>query len=574
MELRHYAALLWRWLWLLLLFGAVAGGTAYLVSTNTAPVYAASTTLQINPARMGFSADYIAIQANSPIAKTYAELLLKRPVMEKVIADLGLATNPESLAKRASIVVVRDTQLIQLTVEASDPQQAADTANAIIDVFGQQILQQQAARYTDAKDSLQAEMTQLQQSIDQTQASLDLLTGATSAQVAEQNRLQALLAQYRTIYSNLSNSLADVRLAEVQTTDSITVVEPAIADPGPIRPRTLNNTVLALLVGMVIAAGIAFLIEYLDDTVRSSEEISTLLNASTLAAIGKIDEREIPNRLVMNGHGSRSPMAEAYVGLRVNLEFASVDRETKTILVTSAGPGEGKSTTAANLALAIAQTGKKVILVDTDLRRPSLHKVFDIPNERGVTTALFAQEGGVTDHVLIRKGTGNLALMPSGPIPPNPAELLGSQRMAALFEALKAEADVVVFDSPPLLAVVDAALLARICDATLLVVLASQTRRSALQQAGEQLVQSGADLAGIVLNKVGMGRGYGYGAYGSYYYYRYDSRPQRRNLWQRLKPAARSQSPSALVTELETAQAVAVTETPGEHRHNGVADKL
>ncbi|NTV99685.1 MAG: polysaccharide biosynthesis tyrosine autokinase [Oscillochloris sp.] len=565
MELRQYTAMLWRWLWLLLLCGLCAGSVAYFVNKNMAPVYAASTTLQINPARIGVSSDYNALLSSNLVAKTYAELLRKRPVLEAVVANLALDVTPEDLADRVKISVVRDTQLIQLTVEDLDPQRAADIANEVVAVFSRQNQEQQTGRYTDAKNSLEQEMAQLQLNIDETQASLDRLQPGTTEKLVEQSRLQALLAQYRTSYATLFKSLADVRLAEVQTTDTVAVVEPARAEPEPIRPRTTTNTVLFLVIGVLLAGGVALLIEYLDDTIRSSEEASTLLNTPTLAAIGRIDEREVPDRLVMLGNSARSLNAEAYVSLRVNLEFASVDRPAQTILVTSAGPGEGKSITAANLALAIAQAGRRVILVDTDLRRPSLHKIFGLPNERGVTTALLRQGGDMSDHLLIRKGLSNLYLMPSGPIPPNPSELLGSQRMAALIEALKGEADVVVFDSPPLLAVVDAALLARACDATLLVVLARQTRCSALKRAGEQLAQSGAHLAGILLNKVRAGSG----GYGSYYYYRYDA-PQRRNgFWRRVSPAARSQSEP--LAEIELAQAVAVVETPTDHRRNGTA---
>jgi non-specific protein-tyrosine kinase len=391
----------------------------------------------------------------------------------------------------------------------------------------------------------------------------------TAEERAEQSQLQEQLAQYRTGYATLFKSLADVRLAEVQTTDTIVVVEPAKAELVPVRPRTATNTLLGLVVGVLLAVGVAFLIEYLDDTVRSSEELGALLSVPTLATIGRIDERAAPDRLVMVGTGVRSPEAEGYVGLRVNLEFASVDRPVKTIAVVSAGPGEGKSTTAANLALAIAQAGKRVILVDTDLRRPSLHKIFNLPNERGVTTALFMPPGSsVADHLLIRKGLENLYLMPSGPIPPNPAELLGSQRMTTLFEALRRNADVVIFDSPPLLAVVDAALLARVCDATLLVVLSHQTRRSALRRAGEQLEQSGARLAGVVLNKVRVGRG----GYGGYYRYRYGSPLQKRGLWRRIRPAARVQGQSESAVEIALAQAVAVGEMATEQRRNGTKD--
>ena len=572
-ELRHYATLLWRWLWLLVLCGLCAGGTAYAVSNNTAPVYAAATTLQINSARIGGVSDYTALLTSNMVAKTYAELLRKRPVLEGVIADLALPITPDDLGDRITISVVRDTQLLQLTVEDLDPQRAADLANKIVSVFSQQNQAQQATRYQEAKHSLEQEMAQLQLNINTTQASLDRLKTGIAGSLAEQSRLQEQLAQYRTTYATLFKSLADVRLAEVQTTDTVAVVEEARAEPIPIRPRTTTNTLLAVVVGILLAAGIAFLMEYLDDTVVSSEDINTLLNLPTLAQIGRIDARKNINRLVMAGDdGELSPSAEAYVGLRVNLEFTSVSRLDRTILVTSTNPGEGKSTTAANLAVAIAQSGKRVILVDTDLRRSATHKIFAIPNVLGVTTALFRVSGSdMIDHMFLRKDIANLSLMPSGPLPPNPADLLGSQRMITLIEDLKGHADVVIFDSPPLLAGVDAALLARTCDATLLVTLAGKTRRHALKHAVEQLAQSGGRIAGVVINKVpGKPGGYGNYAYGANY--RYAEQPKKRGRWQRLRTAGRSAGAATLPDESLLAPSVALAEPPADHRQNGKAE--
>ena len=565
-ELRYYAILLWRWLWLLVLCGLCAGGIAYGVSNSMAPVYAAATTLQINSARIGGASDYTALLTSNMVAKTYAELLRKRPVLDGVIADLALPITPDDLGDRITISVVRDTQLLQLTVEDLDPQRAADLANKIVSVFSEQNQAQQASRYQDAKQSLEQEMAQLQLNIDTTQASLDRLKADTAGTLAEQSRLQEQLAQYRTTYATLFKSLSDVRLAEVQTTDTVAVVESARAEPIPIRPRTTTNTLLAVVVGILLAAGLAFLMEYLNDTVGSSEDISTLLNLPTLAQIGRIDTHKGSTRLVMAGDGELSPSAEAYIGLRVNLEFTSVGQPDRTILVTSASPSEGKSITAANLAVAIAQSGKRVILVDTDLRRPSTHKIFAVPNVRGVTTALFRVGGSnLVDHMLLRKDIANLYLMPSGPLPPNPADLLGSQRMATLIEDLKSHADVVIFDSSPLLAVVDAALLARACDATLLVALAGKTRSHGLKHAADQLAQSGGRIAGVVINRVHVK----YGGYGNYAYgsnYRYAAQPKKRGLSQRLRTAGPSQDESQL------APIVALAEPPADHRQNGKAE--
>ncbi len=213
----------------------------------------------------------------------------------------------------------------------------------------------------------------------------------------------------------------------------------------------------------------------------------------------------------------RSPIAEAYRVLRTNIQFGSVDKPVRSLLVTSVDSMEGKSTTVANLAVVMAQAGKRVVIVDADLRRPTQHKYFELPNDRGLTTALLDGQTPVCDH-LQATGLDNLYLLSSGPLPPNPAELLGSQRMGQVIEELAKQADVLVFDSPPLLAVTDAALLARQLDGTLVVVDAGGTRRGSVARAFDALRASGAHVLGAALNRIIPARS---GYYHSYYYYHY-----------------------------------------------------
>lgn len=529
MELKQYASVLWRWSWLILLCLALGGGAGYAVSMRTVPVYEASATLLIDQARASNGApDYNALLTGELLAKTYAELMRKRPVLEAVSANLQLGADPEDLAGRVSISPVRDTQLIALRVEDTDPQRAADTANEIVRVFSEQNQAQQASRYTDTKESLEQELARVQAEIDRTQGQLDALEGGSApAAIAEQERLQTLVAQYRSSYATLLQSLGDVRLAEVQSTDTLSVAEAARAEPVPVRPRTLLNTLLAVLAGALLGAGIAFLIEYLDDRVRTGEQAARLAGADTIGTIGRIATTAVGGTLV-TVRDPESPTAEAYRILRVNLEYSAIDRPFKTIVVTSSGPEEGKSTTSANLAVALAQSGRRVILVDTDLRRPALHRLFQVSNERGISTALMRKdEDDLTGH-LVRPGVRNLALLTSGPLAPNPGELLASHRMALLVEELKSLADVVIFDTPPLLVFADAALLAGSCDGVLLVTRAGFTRIGMLAEARESLSQAGARLRGVVLNQAAQPRG---GHYSYYYYARADSRSRRGPRW-------------------------------------------
>lgn len=205
----------------------------------------------------------------------------------------------------------------------------------------------------------------------------------------------------------------------------------------------------------------------------------------------------------------RSPAAEAFRQLRTNMQFSSLDKALKTLLVTSTNPDEGKSTVLANLAVAIAQMDSSVILVDCDLRRPSQHRLFDAKNDAGLTLVLLNAGAPLP---LQETPIPNLRLLPSGPLPPNPSELLGSRRMLGLIEQLKSQADYVLFDSPPILAVSDAAVLASKLDAVLLVIKAGFTKREMAQKAKSMLQKLNANLLGVVLNNVksegGMNRYY------------------------------------------------------------------
>src|SRR6266542_5778 len=215
-----------------------------------------------------------------------------------------------------------------------------------------------------------------------------------------------------------------------------------------------------------------------------------------------------------NGHSSlialrdpRSPAAEAYRTLRTNIQFSSLDKPLHTLLATSTAPDEGKSTTLANLAVTMAQAEQRVILVDCDLHRPTLHTLFELPNEVGLTSMILAQEDAPP---LQPTGVPGLTLLASGPLPPRPADILGSRRMDAVIARLRAEADIVLFDTPPVVVVTDAAVLATRMDGVLLVFQAGKTSRDRARQARQILEKVKANIIGVVLNNAQVEQGYGY----------------------------------------------------------------
>ena len=214
-----------------------------------------------------------------------------------------------------------------------------------------------------------------------------------------------------------------------------------------------------------------------------------------------------PSESLVTLTNPRSPVSEAYRTLRTNLEFSSLDKPIKTMVVTSPGLGEGKSTTLANLAVTLAQAEKEVILVDCDLRRPSQHEIFGLSNGVGLTTMVM-DDGAMKDPPLLDTGVAGLRLLPSGPLPPNPSELVGSRRMAEIISVLGERSDIALFDAPPVVAVTDAAVLASRVDGVLLVIKAGATKRDHAQRAKALLEKVNAHLLGVVLNNIKMDTSY------------------------------------------------------------------
>jgi non-specific protein-tyrosine kinase len=313
----------------------------------------------------------------------------------------------------------------------------------------------------------------------------------------------------------LANATAQAFIDQNKVTDlsqpgSVSVVELATMPTSPVKPQIPLNVALGIVAGLVVAAGLVLFMEYLDDTVKSEQDVERLAGLTTLGMVVRFGRRG--SRQPVSGYGSRSPAAEAYRAIRTSVQFASMDRPGQVLLVTSPNAGDGKSTTAANLAVTMASAGKRVVLVDGDLRKPSLHQVFNLENKVGLTSALLSGNGARS--CIQSSGFDNLLVLASGPLPPNPSELLSSPRMRDLVEALRREADVVVMDSPPALLVTDATLLAALADGTILVAEAGRTRSAALRQAVDGLSRATDRLLGVVLNKTGRR---GTAAYHHYY---------------------------------------------------------
>lgn len=548
MQIRQYWNLFKKWIWLLAVGALLAGGIAYGVNRNTTPVYQAGSTLMITPGSAPSLDNYNALYAAERLARTYAELLSSGPVMEETerrLAEMAAAEPSladQGLGFQASAQPLRDTQILGLQVTGTDPERIAAAANLLVEVFGEWLNDVQQSRYSDSKASLEAEMARAQASIQEVEASIrEVQARQDEADANELARLQDQLGQYRSSYTTLLNSYSNISLAEASSGDTVTVVSRAEVPRAPIRPQVMRNSLLAAVAGILLAAGIAFLVEYLDDTVKTpddAQEVGLGILATVQRASGNGKKR---HQEIFALNQTRSPVTEAYRTLRTNLQFSSLDRPVHCLVVTSAMAAEGKTTTVVNLAVVMAQAGKRVLLVDADLRRPAVHRLFGLNNRRGLTDAL-VEEPAALKSFLRETDVNNLRVLTSGPVPPNPQELLGSQRMEDLLQRLRREADVVLIDTPPSLVVADANVLAARTDGVLLVVNADRTRRVAVQQATEGLRQVGASLLGGVLNMVDIRRGRGagyysyYGNYYSHYYGEGEGRRRRgpRGWWRRL----------------------------------------
>jgi succinoglycan biosynthesis transport protein ExoP len=304
----------------------------------------------------------------------------------------------------------------------------------------------------------------------------------------------------------------DVSLAG--TPNNINVVDKAITPHEPVGPQRLLGVALAFAIAIVFGVLLAVFLEYLDNTLRSTEDVERMLSLPALAAIpsaGGLSRRKLFRNknadgirpgILLNSQ-SRSPVAEAYKQLRTSILLSSAGRAPRTLLVTSGKPGEGKTTTVVNTAISLADTGAKVLVIDADLRRPMIHNVLQVANVAGLSTALSRSVEEQDLLALIDQPEGtSLHVLPSGPIPPNPAELLGSTQMKQLLSTLQSHFDHIIIDSPPVTSVTDAVLLASLVDGVVIVVHGGRSTRELSRRTRQLLRSVGARIFGVVLNNV------------------------------------------------------------------------
>lgn len=532
-----------HWKLILSCFLVVGIGTG-IISKLMTPIYQANAVVQVSVRSVNSQADYNNLLASDQLVQTEAQLATTTAVLSEVASHYpGLSV--EQLTKKVTATPSLNTQLFTITVLDPSPTRAAALANAIATT----LIKQQSQTLQD--DNQRAQQ-QIQQEIDATQQQINTtsnhltqlqLNGGTSAQIAAvQNRLAALQTQY----NQWETELAQLELSQAQNGNLLRIVQSAQAESSPVRPIILLNIGIGLVVGLFLGLLLAVLFEQIDTRVRTSEDITRLLNWTVLGTIWQTRAADRNSNIPPQ---ERDGNVEAYRILRTNVGFSSIDKPLHTLMVTSAMPGDGKSTVIANLAIFMAKAGKSTLLIDADLRRPVQHQIFHLAaDKRGLSNAILALSQSTPNESFIASSSQgifsntqqtanfslgsfvhsvdipNLWVMPSGPLPPNPSELLDSKAMKRFLAILEnCGIEMVIFDAPPIRGLSDASILASQVDGTLVVIDITRTHKKTLIQVKTQLGQVGSHVLGCIVNKQHRSRHDASDSY--YYYYQHEDQP-------------------------------------------------
>jgi capsular exopolysaccharide synthesis family protein len=494
--LGFYLRILRRRKWWVMLLIVLGVGASLGYSLTQAKEYSASAQLLVQSVNAEVTPD-----GTQPISQTDVltelQLVTSAPVRTAVTRKLGKVYN-------VTAAEIGQTDVMSVTATAAKPAGAALIANAYATAFVNYQRSVTIANLTAAE-------TQLTQQIASTAAQAKALQ-ANAASAAE---VSALLTEEAALKVQLAQLQVN---GAVVTTAGVQVVTPASAPSSPSSPKPVRDAILGFVLGLLLGIGLAFVAEHLDDTVYLKEEVERLTPGSpVLALVPTVDTwKNKDQAFVVTATEPNSVAGEAYRSLRTSLQFAALDADARLILVTSPSEDEGKSATVANLGVVMATGGERVAIVSCDLRRPRLGQFFGLDESIGMTTMLLGQ-CTLEEALQPVPGIDGLSMLASGERPSDPTALLGSHQLAGVLDRLSKMFDLVVVDSPPLLPITDAAILAQVVDATLLVLHAGQTRAKDLRRATEVLSLVRATTIGVVLNGVtkstGYAKPYTYGTY-------------------------------------------------------------
>jgi non-specific protein-tyrosine kinase len=528
MELEQYLKPVLKWWWLLAVSAVITAGLSYFVVSREPPIYQSTATLMIGSAFDNPNPSGSELFLGQQLAKTYSDIAQRQPVRTKTMDVLGLDWLPSYIARP-----VPNNQLLEIIVRDT----SADRAKAVANELANQLIlqspttprpeqQEREAFIEDQLNSLQTNIEQTEAEILEKQAELE--TAFSARVIADlEGEIIGLQSKIGTLQANYARLLENTRSG---ATNTLTLIEPAGLPRMPVGPAKLQTVVVATFIAVAMATGTAYLLEYLDDTVKSAEDVDRATGLPSLPSIVELNGSSKRRILVAKDH-PRSPAVESFRALRASVQFRYGDEPNRLLLVTSAKPNEGKSTISANLAVVFAQSGKRVLLVDADLRRPTQHKFFGLTNYIGLSDLLtkYSQNGKSPDVERILSlavqptDQKNLSLLVSGRSSTTGPQILSLDTMKEMLKAASSFYDYIILDSPPLLAAADATILSTDVDSVLLIAVVGKTRQKELRQALVLLSDVNASVLGVVLNRMKASNS------GYYYrYYDYADKPKKR----------------------------------------------
>jgi succinoglycan biosynthesis transport protein ExoP len=557
MELKNYLQILIRWIWLLLLCTLLGTGSGYVASRLEKPTYQASTKILISKDLSDQNSQFAAMN-NQQLIDAYVQLLTSTSVINEASRRLNFEIN---LKEFGSVQQVRSTNVIEITMEDGDPQRAAAITNMLVEVLIDQNTQASGyastvenlkknitqvegqisslqTKFNQISDErLQGQLKQVNDQITTLQDDIEKLNKETTplaekqAQLAELQSLltqyqqirinleyigkpvlnssdlggdshlqllQSTLDHYQKIYLDLLDNLQAVQLAQLRNIPTIDQIEKASPSIKPIRPQPLIYTILGCIVGLVLAIGIVFIIEYLDDSLKTSQDVQQALDIPVLGYIAKIQPVSKTMKNLPGGWRLHSHTSEALYALRTNLEFVVAHHPLKTLLLLSVNEsGKGQISMATDLAVSYAQSGNRVVLLDANLRNPSVHHYFGLDNENGFSD-LLADDSKTEAAGKKIEGLDLMTIITGGNASPTTEELLKPDKIVQILNVLKQQSDVIIIDAPSI-NVADSWVLASKMDGVLLVIQPGVTHLSEARQSLEQLNRAGATILGVVL---------------------------------------------------------------------------
>lgn len=490
MTLRDYASVVARRRWIVIAAVVLSALVAVLLVIMQTPIYSASSEVLVQPRGADGLFENQVVNVNERAIETEIKVIEGEQVRERVRADLDLDELPPLVNGSA----VGQTDVISLAVRDPNAENTATLADAYADAYI-------SVRREQAVNELLAASAEVQSAIDDLQAQLDGLADDDPSRTS-------MVAQL----ANFNTTLDQLRVNAALRTGGATVIKSAEVPTSPVEPTPARTVTLAVVVGLLIGLGAAFLIDHLDDKIRTDDDLERISQRPVLAVV-PVDAP--PDHWPIAISEPSHTAVEAFRGLRTNLQFLGLDETISVVQLTSSMAGEGKTTTAANLAVVLGQAGNRVAIVDADLRRPRLHEVFAVPQTPGLTDLLLGLDPKVVVNRVQVDAENSIAVYPSGTVPSNPSEMLSSRRARLLLQQMGEFYDYVIIDSAPVLPVSDSVALSASVDAVLVVTQSGRVTEGNVADTLERLAQVGAPVLGMVLNQA-SGANQGYYAYGGY----------------------------------------------------------